>query len=88
MICWESTQKSLQAGHGDGFRIAEAPVSLQLPTTYAATEAAIFGSLYDHAKTLVGACVVALPAAAPVGVQTTPPSYNTSIGIDGSRGVM
>jgi len=34
-------------------------------------------------KTLVGACVVAHPAAAPVGVQTTPPSYNASIRIEG-----
>jgi len=32
-------------------------------------------------KNLAGACLIALPAAAPVGT-TTPPSYNASIGIE------
>ncbi len=58
-------------------------VSLQPPTTYAATEAAIFGAFMTTLKPLVAAWVIALPAAAPAGAQTTPPSYSASTGIEG-----
>ena len=39
-------------------------------------------------KTLVGACVVALLAAAPARAQTAPPPYGPPIGIEGARTVM
>jgi glc operon protein GlcG len=39
-------------------------------------------------KTLVGACIVALLAAAPVRAQTAPPPYGPPIGIEGARAVM
>lgn len=39
-------------------------------------------------KTLMGACVVALLAAAPAQAQTTPPPYGPPIGIEAARAVM
>jgi uncharacterized protein GlcG (DUF336 family) len=39
-------------------------------------------------KTLVGACVLALMAAAPVRAQTPPPPYGPPIGIEDARKVM
>ena len=39
-------------------------------------------------KTLVGACILALLAAAPARAQTPPPPYGPPIGIEGARAVM
>ena len=39
-------------------------------------------------KTLIGACFLALLAAAPARAQTTPPPYGPPIGIEGARAVM
>jgi glc operon protein GlcG len=39
-------------------------------------------------KTLAGAFILALMAAAPAGAQTTPPPYGPPIGIEGARAVM
>ena len=39
-------------------------------------------------KTLIGACILALLAAAPARAQTTPPPYGPPIGIDAARAVM
>ena len=39
-------------------------------------------------KTLIGACILALLAAAPARAQTPPPPYGPPIGIEGARAVM
>jgi uncharacterized protein GlcG (DUF336 family) len=39
-------------------------------------------------KTLIGACILALLAAAPARAQTTPPPYGPPIGIEAARAVM
>jgi glc operon protein GlcG len=39
-------------------------------------------------KTLTGACILAVLAAAPARAQTTPPPYGPPIGIEGARAVM
>jgi uncharacterized protein GlcG (DUF336 family) len=39
-------------------------------------------------KTLIGACILALLAAAPAQAQTAPPPYGPPIGIEGARAVM
>src|SRR6185436_4384075 len=64
------------------------PVSLPLPTTYAAAHRMSFGGLMRMLKTLAGACILALLAAVPARAQTPPPPYGPPIGIEGARAVM